>query len=118
MVDSRRSPRWLKAVLWAVGVVVLLLAVSLMLGGGLVTRWTTAPDQVALHYHAGPLSATKFANCIGPSDKHFNYPAGQRTFEFQQGSVTSDSGPMKVLMKDNVEITVSGVARFNLDSGC
>lgn len=86
---------------------------------------STAPDQVSLHYKAGPISSTKFANCVtpssrnfdGPADKHFNYPAGQRTYKFTGGD-GADSNPFKANTQDNVEMQVSGVATFELDVNC
>jgi hypothetical protein len=86
---------------------------------------STQPDEVALHYKAGPFSSTKFANCVdpstknydGPADKHYAYPAGQRTYDFTGGS-GSESDPLTVVSRDNQELTVSGVAKFNLDTDC
>lgn len=89
------------------------------------TRYSTAPDEVGLHYSAGPLSSTKFEECIlpsnrvwnGPADQHFTYPAGQRTFTFASGEA-SDSGPIVALTKDNIELTTSGVVGFELNIDC
>lgn len=85
----------------------------------------TAPDQVGLHYKGGPFSSTKFANCIssgnrnidGPADKHFFYPAGQRTFDFS-GIEGSDSGRIQIVSKDNITMDVAGVLTFELNTDC
>jgi hypothetical protein len=86
---------------------------------------STQADEVGLHYKGGPLSATKFANCVGPStknwdgpsDPHYTYPAGQRTYDFTGGE-DSESKPITIVSKDNQELTVSGVAKFYLDTDC
>jgi hypothetical protein len=86
---------------------------------------STQADEVGVHYKAGPFSATKFANCVGsstrnydgPGDAHYIYPAGQRTYDFTGGN-GSESGPITVVSKDNQELTVSGVAKFYLDTDC
>lgn len=101
---------------------------ALALTAGALTGCTVAstqPDQATLHYDAGPLSATKFSDCIpastrdvnGPGDKYFYYPAGQRTFDFTGGD-GSESKPLAVTSKDNVQLTVSGSVTFNLNSTC
>jgi hypothetical protein len=85
---------------------------------------STQPDQVALHYEAGPLSDTTFADCVeqgtrawdGYGDKHYSYPAGQRTFSFADGD-GQDSGPFTV-PAGNVPLILSGVARFSLNTDC
>ena len=86
---------------------------------------STAPDQVGLEYKGGPLSATRFDRCVGastrdiqaPGDTNVVLPAGQRTFDFS-GAHGSDSSPIGVVSKDNVSMTVSGVATFSLNVRC
>lgn len=87
----------------------------------------TAPDQAALHYSAGPFSATSFDNCIdpgqrnidGPSDQHFYYPAGQRSFVFDDSANESkDSGSFSAPSKDQVQLTLSGQVTFELNTDC
>jgi hypothetical protein len=85
----------------------------------------TAPDQAGLHYKAGAVSSTKFADCVtssnrnwyGPGDKTYTYPAGQRTFDFT-GSPGSESGPLTVVSQDNQELQVQGGLTFQLDTSC
>lgn len=85
---------------------------------------STNPDQAGLHYSGGSFSSTKFSNCVesgsrawdGPGDKHYVYPAGQRTFAFGEGD-NQDSAPLSVAA-GNVQLTAYGVARFELDTDC
>lgn len=85
----------------------------------------TDPNTQGLHYKAGPFSATKFANCYGtstrnydgPADKHYNYPAGQRTFSFT-GNAGSESKPIKVTDKDGQEVDIPGYITFTLTNDC
>lgn len=82
-------------------------------------------DQVGISYDAGPLSDTTFQGCIspgvrdvsGPFDAGYVYPAGQRSYEFSdaQGAETK---PLSVVSKDNIELTVPGVATFTLTADC
>lgn len=84
-----------------------------------------APDQVGLHYSGGALSGTAFQDCIpggerkvnGPGDKYVYYPTGQRSFKFN-ADADHDADPIKIVSQDNIELTVSGIATFNLDTDC
>lgn len=86
---------------------------------------TAEPDQVGLTYNAGPLSSTSFDACFaegektvdGPFDKHFAYPAGQRTYEFTGGE-KSESGPITAPSEDNIQMAVSGFISFELNTDC
>lgn len=86
---------------------------------------TPEPDQKGIVYDAGMFSDTTFQNCInpgsrdvsGPGDQGFVYPNGQRTFEFADKDDT-ESKPLTVVSKDNLEMTVSGVATFSLTTDC
>lgn len=112
-----------------VAAVAALAVVAVLIGLLVCTRFSTAPDQTGLHYSAGPLSATKFEECIepssrvwnGPADKHYAYPSGQRTFSFGLGApdgTALDSGSLIALTKDNIELTVNGVVTFTLNTDC
>jgi hypothetical protein len=90
------------------------------------TRVSTQPDEVVLHYAGGIFEAIKFDECInpssgatllGPGDTSYSYPFGQRTFDFS-GMDDAESKPLSVVSKDNVEMTVSGVATFTLNTDC
>lgn len=99
-----------------------LLAAALITGCSITTP---EPDQKGIVYDAGMFSDTTFQNCINPGsrdvsgwgDQGFVYPNGQRTFEFadKQGA---ESKPLTVVTKDNLEMTVSGVATFSLTTDC
>ena len=86
---------------------------------------TAEPDQVGLTYNAGPLSSTSFDACYapgektvdGPMDKHFSYPAGQRTYEFTGGE-NSESGVLVAPSSDNIQMGVSGFISFELNTDC
>lgn len=89
------------------------------------TSISTEPDQQGLWYKAGPFTSTSFDHCVVPgtrqltgglADKTFVYPAGQRTYEFANGS--PDTGAIVALTKDNIELTTSGVVRFYLTTDC
>lgn len=83
------------------------------------------PDQVGISYDAGPLSDTTFQGCIdpgvrdvsGPFDAGYVYPAGQRSYEFSDAK-NAESKPLSVVSKDNIELTVPGVATFTLTTDC
>ncbi|AWS41486.1 hypothetical protein DKM19_09035 [Streptosporangium sp. 'caverna'] len=90
------------------------------------TRVSTQPDEVVLHYAGGVFEAIKFDECInpssgatllGPGDTAYSYPFGQRTFDFS-GLGDAEAKPLSVVSKDNVEMTVSGVATFTLNTDC
>ncbi|MBG0828898.1 hypothetical protein HS041_14080 [Planomonospora sp. ID67723] len=115
---GRRLLRWF---LLALGAVVVL---GFLLSG--CTRVSTQPDEVVLHYAGGTFEAIKFEKCInpssgatllGPGDTGYSYPFGQRTFDFS-GADGAESKPLSVVSKDNVEMLVSGVATFTLNTDC
>lgn len=88
------------------------------------TTVSTGPDQVALHYSAGPFSPTRFSDCIGsssrawngPKDRHFKYPSSQRNYVFD--AADGDRGPIQFVTKDGIEMSVNGVAAFRLNTQC
>ncbi|GAB2838329.1 hypothetical protein GCM10022221_42180 [Actinocorallia aurea] len=106
--------RYLKAL----GAVVALVVGALVLSG---CSASIAPDQKGLEYNAGPFSSTEFDNCgngriwHGPADKVYAYPVGQRTYKFG-GNGESDA--LKVVSRDDLELTVEGVATFSLNDAC
>jgi regulator of protease activity HflC (stomatin/prohibitin superfamily) len=103
----------------------LALITSLAVGAFVLTgcsQVNTQPDTVALHYSGG-LSSTNFMDCVnastknysGPGDQYFYYPYGQRTYTFDEGG---ESGPITVVTKDNVTMTLPGVVTFKLNPDC
>ena len=98
--------------------------VALLLVAG-CSSINTQSDQAGLHYKAGALSSTHFANCVGqgtrnfdgPGDKHYSYPAGQRTFDFSSDD-EADAHPINVVSKDNQTLEFDGGLTFQLDTDC
>jgi hypothetical protein len=105
-------------------VVVLVLLSGVMVAASL-TSVSTAADQVALHYEGGPLSSRRFADCVpvstrrwhGPGDAHYLYPTNQRIFE-ATGARGADGDVIKVVSKDNVELSVPVSINFTLKTDC
>lgn len=88
------------------------------------TGYSTDPDQVAVYYKAGPFSNVQYDHFVGPgdrsifsgvADKVYYYPAGQRTYAFDT-SKNADGGEITVNDRDGIELTVEGVARFELNT--
>lgn len=89
---------------------------------------TPAPDKQTVVFDKGPFSGTTFQECVLPGqqdisgmfDQAFEYPFGQRTWEFadKQARPDAESGVEKVVTKDLTEMTVSGVVTFSLTSDC
>ncbi|WP_433254205.1 SPFH domain-containing protein [Streptosporangium sp. CA-135522] len=109
---------------WFALAVAAVVVLGLMLTG--CSRVSTQPDEMVLHYAGGTFEAIKFERCInpssgatllGPGDTAYSYPFGQRTFDFSGGE-GAESKPLSVVSKDNVEMTVSGVATFTLNTDC
>lgn len=104
-----------------VGVLFLLFLV--LLGFVRPTTVSTGPDQVALHYSGGMFTPTRFKNCVapstrawdGPGDKHYSYPSSQTNFVFGDGG---DGAAITFVTKDGIEMTVTGVANFLLNTDC
>ncbi|WP_435113343.1 SPFH domain-containing protein [Nocardiopsis synnemataformans] len=86
---------------------------------------STGPDQAGMIYNAGPLSSTTFDTCVdpghreyhGPADQTYSYPAGQRTFTFS-GADTADMATATVVSADDLELTVTGLVSFQLNTDC
>lgn len=106
-------------------IVALAAAAMLTLSGCSIAN--TAPDQVAVHYNAGPISSTTFSNCIdpgqrsvdGPGDQHFYYPAGQRFYVFDNTDNEAKDGTAFTAPSKNQQLlTISGQMRFELNTNC
>ncbi len=99
-----------------------IVAVGLSLAVLTACSASVEPDREGLEYNAGPLSSTEFDTCghgrmwHGPGDQVYSYPVGQRSFRF--GAKDGDSDALKVVSKDNLELTVEGVATFSLNNNC
>jgi regulator of protease activity HflC (stomatin/prohibitin superfamily) len=88
------------------------------------SSYSTGPDQAVLHYGGGMIEASNYKGCSGPSqrslaegpgDAYYYYPAGQRNYTFADGG---ESGPLTVVTRDNVTMTVPGIATFTLNTDC
>lgn len=101
-----------------------LLAAAALLTAGCSAA--VGPDQAGVEYNGGVIQATKFTNCAktgtreyrGPGDHIYLYPAGQRSYEFSDKKDSADTGPISVVSKDNLQMDVSGVATFSLNTDC
>ncbi|MCG5211864.1 SPFH domain-containing protein [Streptosporangium soli] len=109
---------------WLVAAVAAVVVLGIMLSG--CSRVSTQPDEVLLHYAGGTFEAIKFERCInpssgatllGPGDTSYSYPYGQRTFDFS-GTGDAESKPIRIVSKDNVEMSVAGSATFTLNTSC
>lgn len=86
---------------------------------------STPPDQVALHYEGGALSAREFKACVdpskrevnGPGDKYYLYPTSLRTYTASDDA-SSERGPVTVVSKDNAEMNVPVTVTFTLITEC
>ncbi|WP_170223522.1 SPFH domain-containing protein [Nonomuraea turkmeniaca] len=86
---------------------------------------STEPDEVAVVYNGALGSATKFSKCVNVSsrdgvnmsDNSWTYPAGQRTFSFN-GAGDAEAKPIPVVSKNDVPLTIAGVATFALNTEC
>lgn len=85
----------------------------------------TSPDLIALRYNGGLIEAKTFDGCVNPStrdysdpgDRYYQYPASQRYYEFDSGKET-DSGSITFVTKDGIEMSVTGVVNFDLNTDC
>lgn len=101
----------------------LALLIGLLMGALVLTGCSsvnTQPDTVALQYGGG-LADASFKGCTpasthsysGPGDVYYYYPYGQRTYTFDDGG---ESGPISVVTKDNVTMTLPGAVTFKLNT--
>jgi hypothetical protein len=87
---------------------------------------TTDTNEVGLDYDYDSWSGSKTLDqCVPPGSRSMQdindpgviYPADQRSFDFSGGK-NADSAPIDVVSKDNLTMTVSGVATFYLNQDC
>lgn len=105
-----------------IGILGAAIAVALVATG--CSSVSTGPDQVALHYEGGSFSSKSFKECVpvssrqydGPGDMHYAYPASQRNFVF--GGPQQDGEVITFVTKDGIEMSVSGVVNFLLETKC
>lgn len=87
-----------------------------------------APDQEAVRYDSPPFQGTSFAECVNAGGYNmaapwsgadfYDYPAGQRTYTFTGDGKGADAPAFKANTSDGVEMTVSGVVGFRLNTDC
>ncbi|MGQ0774577.1 MAG: hypothetical protein ACT4NY_09190 [Pseudonocardiales bacterium] len=91
------------------------------------------PDtsQAVLHFSGGSFSSQRFLDCVppgvrevdGPSDFHFYYPDGRRTWTFKSNpdgskATGADAPAIRVSTSNQIELYVSGTATFSLNTAC
>lgn len=87
---------------------------------------STESDLTAVQYAGGAIQSKAFKGCVASSTKHWGgigdafyaYPASQRNFVFDSGAQNKDAGSFTFVTKDGIEMTVTGVANFNLNTDC
>jgi regulator of protease activity HflC (stomatin/prohibitin superfamily) len=87
---------------------------------------STESDLTAVQYAGGATQSKTFKACVPPSTKEwggisdtfYEYPASQRNFVFDSNAQTKDSGSFTFVTKDGIEMTVTGVANFRLNTEC
>ena len=102
---------------------VAVLAVASMALAGCATL-STAPDMVGVQYSGGATQSQSFKKCVNPStrdwggisDAYYQYPASQRYWSFD--SAGGDTGPITFVTADGIEMSVTGVVNFNLNTDC
>jgi regulator of protease activity HflC (stomatin/prohibitin superfamily) len=85
---------------------------------------STPPDMVAVAYSGGATQSQSFIDCIEPStrdwggisDSYYQYPASQRYWSFD--TANADTGPITFVTADGIEMSVTGVVNFNLNTEC
>lgn len=89
------------------------------------TSMSTDSDTVGLVYNAGAISNTRFDVCVprgtkewdGPQDKHYEYPAGQRTYRFGLAKGV-DTGVISATTKDPITLDTEGIITLELNESC
>lgn len=84
---------------------------------------STNSDEQALSFDAGSFSSTSFQDCVapntrdwnGPGDEGYVYPAGTRTYTFDD---PGDRGVIDIADKDGQPLTVAGILTFSLPTDC
>lgn len=87
---------------------------------------STESDLTAVQYAGGEFQSKEFKGCVEPStkkwggisDAFYPYPASQRNFVFDSNAQTKDSNSFTFVTKDGIEMTVTGVANFRLNTEC
>lgn len=99
-----------------------LLSLSVLTG---CSSMSAEPDEAGLQYGGGPIESKTFADCAetgsrewgGIFDTFYGYPAGERTYDFSDNP-EAESVPIKFRSKDPVEMNVSGLLKFRMNTDC
>ncbi|MEW9530682.1 SPFH domain-containing protein [Microbispora sp. NPDC049125] len=99
-----------------------LAAVAVLLAAGCAQ---TDANEIALNYSGGPIEGVNFLRCIKPNsvqplgfdDSAYVYRYGQVPFDFS-ADPGAQRGPIEIVSRDNVKMTVSGIANFALNTTC
>jgi hypothetical protein len=87
---------------------------------------STTGSTVALQYSAGPFDTKQYQKCWSENQKslsedaaddYFYYPAGTRDYDFGDGE-GKDAAAFTSTTKDNIELKVQGVVKFELNTEC
>lgn len=97
---------------------------ALALGG--CSNISTESDLTAVQYAGGAIQSKSFKDCVAPStrewggigDAFYPYPSSQRNFVFDSNAQTKDSNSFTFVTKDGIQMTVTGVANFRLNTEC
>ena len=87
---------------------------------------STESDLTALQYQGGATQSKEFKGCVAPStkkwggisDTFYEYPASQRNYVFDSAAQAKDSGSFTFVSRDGIEMSVTGVANFRLNTEC
>jgi hypothetical protein len=87
---------------------------------------STESDLTAVQYAGGSFQSKEFKGCVEPStrewggigDAFYPYPSSQRNFVFDSNAQAKDSGSFTFVTQDGIEMTVTGVANFRLNTEC
>ena len=112
----------------------LVLGASITMSG--CSGYAAETDQVGVHVNDYLVFRTdkSIADCFGvegqnssgyngPGDRHYLYPAGQRTYKFggnteEEAKAAGNDSPAIKVVKDNITLSLSGTVTFNLNTDC
>ncbi len=106
--------------------VVACLGVALLVAAQFGTGYNTPSDMVAIQVGAGPTEAKKVKGCIPSNDRQWfwqtnddyrYFPTSEREWD-ATGQTGSDTGRMKSITLDNVEMLIPVTVRFTLKTDC
>ncbi|MGO4255020.1 SPFH domain-containing protein [Marmoricola sp. RAF53] len=102
------------------------LGLALLVAAQFGTGYNTPSDMVAIRVGAGPAEAKKVKGCIPSNDRQWfwqtnddyhYFPTSEREWD-ATGQTGSDTGRMKSITLDNVEMLIPVTVRFTLKTDC